>query len=115
MEPGDFCADKETYAWKFLDGFRYDFVGNNILLIDGPLLLINTTIVEPYEVGKNNVKNSSIDKYFYDILLYLQIFTTAQRCNENFENCIKLPTIKREKREKFAHLFHQVNPCGRSL
>ena len=27
----------------------------------------------------------------------MQIFVTAQRCNENYENCIKLPTIKFKK------------------
>ena len=31
------------------------------------------------------------------IPLYLQIFITAQRCNENYEKCITLPTIKMKK------------------
>ena len=48
----EFCAAKESYALQLLDGFRYGFVGNNKFLLDGPLILINTTIVEPYEVGQ---------------------------------------------------------------
>ena len=77
------CSSNTTYLLQPQDGFDYDFVGEDKLIIDGKLL-INTTLRDPFEVHTFFTYNVTLYTFFLIDRLYYQ-FNIATLISETVE------------------------------